>query len=389
VAAFLLGEWYQELQWYLLQFSDKSLQWEQCAALTAKLVASLQPPDDDADARQALYAIIPEVGPQLRELLSARAHDQQQLEQQVALIEQQHLLLLRGKTPIYAPFDLIANNDPWLSSSTTISSDLLARVDELTPGQWFLQRDPPLENHIKLVLKMDDTMQLLFVNRLGVKALQQSFEEFAYLLATSTVTALPGAPIAAQLLRQLLQQLIRHHAEQHRVREEALAQARQRTDAEARRRVEAKAKAIAEAKALAEAEAIAQANAAAQAQEAAQQARQQELARRQEALQQQQRGDSDQRLRAARQQAALLAIGSWVELHDELGQSQRLKLAVKLPSTGKLIFVDREGIRRAEMVNDQFAARLLDGSASILSQGPQFEDTLAKVVGGMRRDPQR
>lgn len=235
-------------------------------------------------------------------------------------------------------------------------------------------RDSDVELRIKLVLKMDDITQLLFVNRLGVKALQKSFEEFAYLLSVGAASQLPAAEHAGQALRGVLEQLAQRGLEQQHER----AEARRLADAEARRRIEAKAKASAEAKQLAEAQARA-------AEEALQRVRDDELLRRRE-LVGQQSGSDEQRLRAARQNAALLAVGSWVELRDEVGSAQRLKVAVKLPSSGKLILVDRDGIRSAEFERDAFAARLLDGSAQILNQGPKFEDTLAKVVDGMRRD---
>ena len=48
--------------------------------------------------------------------------------------------------------------------------------------------------------------------------------------------------------------------------------------------------------------------------------------------------------------------------------------------------VDREGLRRTELTHEQLVARLLDGSARVQSQGPQFEDTLARVVDSLRRD---
>jgi hypothetical protein len=252
-----------------------------------------------------------------------------------------------------------------------------------------LLRDTAAHLRIKLALKMDDTTQLLFVNRLGVKALQKSFEEFAYLLSVGAVTALPGADSARQLLRQVLEPLAQRGLEQQHER----AEARRHADADARQRIEAKAKAIAEAKRLAAAQALA-AEEALQRVHDEEQLRQRELLERQsELLEQQnelleqQRDDAEQRFRVARQSAALLPIGSWIELRDESGTAQRLKVAVKLPSSGKLILVDRDGIRRAEFERDAFAARLLDGSAQILQQGLKFEDTLAKVVGSMRRDP--
>lgn len=385
VTEFLQGEWYQELQWCLLQFGDNTPEWRQRSALTYKLVESLQDPGDDASQRQQLYQAIPEVGPELRAMLAARSHNQELLERQLAEIEHQHLLLLRGRTPNYVDFELIANRNPWLPPNTRISAELLARVNDITPAQWFLYRAEQPDQRIKLALKMEDTGQLLFVNRLGIKAVQPSFEEFAYLLSSGGAAALPGPQFAEQLLRQLLRQLVQRYEEQQRAasqaaaeRERAQAEAEARAAAEARHRAEAKAKAIAEAQALA----AAQARAAAEAEE---RAREQEQARRRAVLQQQDE-NREQRQRAARQSAALLSVGAWVELHDELGQTQRLKVAVKLPSSGKLIFVDNDGIRRAELTQESFAAGLLDGSARVLDAGTRFEDALAEVVNNLRRD---
>jgi hypothetical protein len=372
LADYLQREWFQELQWALLQFGADSPQWQQRALLTERLIDSLQPAHGDDQAQQRLYALIPEIGAEMAAMLAERAHDRASLEQQLALIEAQHLALLRGQSLAAADFQLIANNDPWLSTATTISASLLQKVAILAPGNWFVARDGE-DLRIKLVLKLDDSTQLLFVNRLGLKALQKSFEEFAYLLSVGAVVPLPD-DAARAALRQVLEELAQSGVLQQHER----AEARRQADIEARRRIEAKAKASAEAKVLAAAQAQAE-------EELAQRQRDDELARQRELLEEQQDIDQ-QRLREARQTAALLPIGSWVQLHDASGAEQRLKVAVKLPSSGKLILVDRDGVRRAEFERDVFAARLVDGSAQILKQGLKFEDTLAKVVDSMRRD---
>lgn len=420
VADYLQREWFQELQWALLQFGAASEQWQRRARLTERLVASLQPAGGDDEARQQLYALIPDVGAELSAVLDERSHDRNVLEQQLALIEAQHLLLLRGNEPHAADFQLIANNDPWLST-TTISASLLQRVAVLEPGNWFMLRDGADELRIKLVLKLDDSTQLLFVNRLGVKVLQKSFEEFAYLLSVGAAQQLPRPDCANEILRQIVARLLRNadHDEQER------AEARRLIDAEARLRIEAKAKALAEAQALAEALAEAEAAQRIREEQIAQEEeeRRQELARRDAQLQQertrqleaerQQREAEqealraasaaaaaltaapeeqpvapidEQRLRAARREAGLLPLGSWIELSDASGAKQRLKVAVKLPSSGKLILVDRDGVRQAEFERDAFASLLYEERARILNQGPKFEDTLARVVDSMRRD---
>jgi hypothetical protein len=385
ILAYMHDAWFRELQWCLLQFGEESAEWQSRIDLTGRLIESLQDPGDDIEQRQHLYALIPDVGAELRATLSTHAPESNVLEQQLALIETHHLALLKGRPLTAVPCKLITNDDPWADASTTISRDLLSQVETLELGTWFLLRDGDDEVRVKLVLKMDDTAQLLFVNRVGVKALQKTFEEFAYLLAIDNVAALPPADHARIALRQLLAQLAQRGVERQRARAENERQEREaklKAAEEAQRRWAAKEKALAEAAALA----AAQEEAALQARrEAEQRAREQEQLRR-HALQQEQIGDTEQRLRNARQHATLLAVGSWVEFYDEVGAAQRLKLAVKLPSSGKLIFVDREGVRRAEFERDIFAEKLIEGSAHVLDAGPQFEDTLARVVGGLRRD---
>lgn len=457
IVDYLQREWFQELQWALLQFGADSEQWRRRAQLTERLVDSLQPPDDgDEEARQQLYALIPEVGAELAALLDERAHDRALLEQQLAAIEGQHLLLLRGSTPPAADFQLIANDDPWLST-TTISASLLQRVAVLEPGSWFLLRDIDNGLRIKLALKLDDSTQLLFVNRLGVKSLQKSFEEFAYLLSVGAAVQLPGHDCARETLRELLTGLVqRSRADRDSAEAERQAEAE-----EARLRHEAREKAIAEARALAEAQAQAAAEEAAQREadererlareqqqreeerRALEQQRQRDLQLQEEQRQSEERRQreeqrqldeqrlreaehqrieaqrlregqeaeerrlraeqqreaapasapvapaapvDEQRLRAARREAGLLPIGSWLEFGAADGTTRRLKVAVKLPSSGKLILVDRDGVRQAEFERDALALLLCDGSARVLNQGPKFEDTLAKVVDSMRRD---
>jgi hypothetical protein len=375
MAAFVHAVWYPELQWVLQQHGEDSSQWRQRVQLTQRLIASVQDPGADPEARQRLYGLIPEVEAELRSALLERSHDSQATAGQLAQIELEHIALLKARPLPTAPFTLLASDDPWASSAMSISRDLLQQVAELPLGSEYYVRDGERDLRARLILKLEDTGQLLFVNRLGVKALQKSFEEFAYWLATAIVQPLPNPADSPQLLRPLLMQLLVRGERQTRAR----AEQREREQVELQRRQAAKEKALAEARALAAEEARV-------ARETEEKARDQELQRRREQTDEEYRGDASQRLRQARQIAAGLAIGSWVEFYDEFGAAQRVRLAVKLSSSGKLIFVDREGARRADCERDVFAARLRDGSVRVLDQGPQFEDTLARVVDSLRRD---
>lgn len=395
VVDWLQGEWFSELQWCLLQHGDEGAAWQRHAEITLLLVASLQPPTEENGGRQWLYTQIPRVSAGLRQLLTERTHNVAGTDAAMALIEQQHLQLLKGHAPTAAPFQLLSADNTWFAD-ISLSREMLARAKTLAPGQWFLLKEDSGDRRIKLILKQDESGQLLFVNQLGIKVLQISIEEFAYRLSAEMVQPLPlksPARAAFAELEAALEErrlaITNQNAKQRAEETAALLQrredVRQRVEAEARQRALAHAKAAAEARALAAAQAAAEATAAKQSAEDEAVARAQELVRKQRARARQ-ASDESQRQRLARQQATVLAIGHWIELHDEKGHLQRLKLAVKLQTSSRLIFVDREGVRRADLTRDQLIEALLAGSARIAEQGPQFEDTLARVVDGLRRD---
>ncbi len=413
---FLQGEWYQELQWCLLTHGEQSDAWQRRSSLTDALVASLQPPANDG-ARQPLYDLIAEVGPALRELLGQRIHDGARLDQQLGAIEQQHLRLLRGDTPQTAPYSLIDNPEQWLEA-TALSSELMAPLQQLAAGDWLLDSAAD-ERRIKLARKLEPWQQLLFVNRLGARVELLGAEALAFRLAVGDLRPLAAADCVDTVTQALLQQLIDGYQLQQRQRAEAqrLAEARERAEQQAQEaaaaatRERARQKALAEAAAAAARQAEAEAlRAAAEQQRLDEERRQREEALRQQALarqqaeQEQQRqqqareqeqarrlritatGDDEQRRREARRAISLLTVGDWLELRDELGNGQRLKLAVKLPSSGRLLLVDREGIKRADLTGDELIERLATGAATLLANAPRFEDTLARVVDGLRRE---
>jgi hypothetical protein len=412
---FLQGVWYQELQWCLLTHGEQSDEWQRRASLTDALVASLQPPADD-DARQPLYALIAEIGPQLRELLYQRSHDPSALDRQLAAIEQQHLRLLRGEAPESATYQLIDNRELW-PEAVALSSELLVPLQQLREGDWLLETSGG--RRLKLARRLEPWQQLLLVNRLGARAELLDVESAAFRLAIGDLRPLAGAHCVEQVTEELLQQLIDHLRLQQKRRAEAqrLAEARERAEQQLREEAETAAREQARQKALAEAAAAAARQAEADAQRAAaerqrlddeqrqrearqlqqaqaklqaeQEHQQRQLAREQEQarrLRVTAAAGDDQRRREARRAVSLLAVGDWLELRDEFGDSQRLKLAVKLPSSGRLLLVDREGIKRADLTGDELVEQLATGAATLLANAPRFEDTLARVVDGLRRD---
>ena len=62
-------------------------------------------------------------------------------------------------------------------------------------------------------------------------------------------------------------------------------------------------------------------------------------------------------------QALSMVVGDWIEFNDEFHNSSRAKLSWKSQVTGTYIFVNRKGIKVAELKVQDLATRLRLGAA--------------------------
>ena len=248
----------------------------------------------------------------------------------------------------------------------------MRRVRELHEGQWFTFTAGENSTRIKLVLKQEDTGQLLFTNRNGMKALEKRFDEFAYFMSTGAVKPLDSAAVFSTTLDRVVQAVIRDYARQRRATEEAIARA---AAAEAEREA-----AMARARSEAESPALAEARAEA--------ARQEEIRQHQleKARLVAERTENSALVADVQVQIARLAIGAWLTLPGDDGKSVEGKLAVRLASADKMIFVNRSGLKVGEYTTSQLVQLTVAGDCSIDDAGVEFEDTLARVVSGLRID---
>jgi len=79
-----------------------------------------------------------------------------------------------------------------------------------------------------------------------------------------------------------------------------------------------------------------------------------------------------------------LPIGSWIEMM-ETGKPQRCKLAARIPAVGKLIFVNRSGVKVAEYTRPGLAVALRRGSVRLLDDAALFDRALESVISNLRR----
>jgi len=389
ISEFLQGPWCDSLQLMLIQHGIESDQWQRACKITETLIWTLQPveleeieeEDEKAEqkeakneeTRQRLYRIIEHLPNEIHELLVALKHHTDKAEAALSDIEMEHIKIMSGQKPVYKEFTLLDCEEDLFSGLTTISKSLLNRVSKLEPGQWFFHEDGRDQaTRIKLALKLDDIHQLLFTNRNGLKALQKSFEEFAYHLSSAAAKPLTSKAVISSTLKATLQQIV----SEHQIKRKKLQQAKQQSVKEQSAKEAARIKELEEAKALAIEKQAAE-------KKRAEKARQEQL---QSAREEAEKAENVEKLQAAKERVQSLNANAWLKLPDSDGSLLECKLVVKLAAADKFIFANRSGIKTGEFSADQLAQLLATDNAEILDEGAEFEDTLAKVVTGLRQD---
>lgn len=354
--------------------------------------------DDIEVSDQFLYQQIPLV---IAELERSAGHPVNNPQAYQQLVEQLHLHLMAAiqKQPLdnslFAPLAYTHSQ----SNTTQVPHSLLKQTEQLHPGDWFIFHGENHENlRCKLALKNSDVDQLLFVDHAGRKVMIKSHKDFA--LCLSTGIARPLAPVAVQQLmetclnpwieranqgvqaqlllqKQKAEQLVKALIAQQQAAAEAAALAR--AEAEARTQAQLEARRAAARKAMAEARALADEQRRREAEQAAEAERlriEQAAAAAAETLARQQ---------SAQQAVSNLQVGAWLDIQQGT-ETRRAKLSVIIAATGKYIFADQVGRKVAELNREQLQDLVVQEQVKILRNGDNFEDQLAKVIRGLRRD---
>lgn len=256
----------------------------------------------------------------------------------------------------------------WLTPAE-VQPDILASVK----GQWFVEGEGHDEQRRFLLTLLEESGEVLWTNGYGVRMGVLPWEQFYASLKAGRIRPLPPltgfGTVAEDTLKALLkvvesQRVKRQHAAQaardraeklrqdrEAARQEAEAQRRQAAEVEARRQAEEKQRKDDEAAAL----------------------HAEDLRRREQ---------------QATEQVDSLKLGGWIALTREnsTGESaeQRLKLAVRINASRKLVFVDRLGLNRTELQVSALVAEVVAGRARMLGGSAEFDETLSRVVGRIR-----
>lgn len=394
---FFKTHWIKEFRLYLIKTPDHSAQVQRWSRLLKTMVWIFKS-DHDETTQQKRFNLIPQLVPELTKAFNEIAPHFSGGEPAMAAIERAQIVILQGGNPECERIEPLPQPEGIDGVTTVVSQQLLERVDNLQVGQWFkIKSESGASNQMtearhKLALISPDIKQLLLVNRNGQKTLQVSKAEFAVLLSTQSASVIEDTLIFEEALGTVLSELQQRFddskaslaadklAREEKARSIALEKAKQ----EAQRRLQEAAQKAAAQKARDEAEKLAR-----QQEEARLLAEQEQKLAEQEAQLAEQKNQQEAKAIETRKAKLLvdsLGIGTWLSLPNTDGEAVKVKLAVKMNSTGKFIFVDGVGVKVVEYLRAELIELVLEQKLEVVEQGGQFEDRLAKVVQGLRRE---
>lgn len=283
-------------------------------------------------------------------------------------IEEIMVARLRGTPVDLAPVGNFTYEPRWLNPTPIDSAEV--RPYE---GLWFVEGEDEAQQRQFFFAYLEEAQEILWTNGEGVKLGLMSWHDFRDSIARGRLQSLPPINHFGDVVSDTvgkLEQVLRKQVEKRR---------------EARAKAEAQAAKVREERAMAEQK---------RQEEEARRAAEEAEARAREEAEERAREEAEQtrlkkeRLDMARRQVDALKLGNWIavaaDAADPSQEARKLKLAVRLNATGKLVFVDRLGLNRTEMVADALVEAIAGGQARVMSSEAEFEDTLSRVVGRIR-----
>lgn len=372
ILTFVLETWMPLLRQVALTTGTGNEDWRHASKLLEWLVWVGDPALSDRD-RDRLYHVGEQLGDKLNDVW-LRINQKPLPETALQSLEVELMVRLRGESPSLVaaisssrPFEF---DSQWLTEPV-VDADRLAGLE----GHWLVEGEGHSEQRRFFLGLLSETAEVLWTNGFGVKLAVTPWADLTAGLDQDVYRRLPELNSFGTVLGETVSALSRVLTSQRQQREKAAAAARARAEQLRREK-----------------------------QQAEDQRRQEEAARIAEQERQQEQAEAqrlqDEAEAQRRRQAALRAeaevrvdaikLGGWIvregtpDTTSATEAPQRLKLAVRLNATRKLVFVDRLGLNRVEFQVSELVDRVLSGEIRVLSQSAEFDDTLTRVVGRLR-----
>lgn len=368
VGRFILDTWFGLLKQAVLEGGVEGESFRHGSKLLEWLVW-LGDPSLSGKDQERLYHVGEQIGDRIHQVWN-RVFATPLPEDALAGIDGVLVSLLRGELPELAEALPASGQFSWNSAwlePCVVDADSVAKAE----GRWYVQGEGSEQQRRYFFAFLEDSAEILWTNGAGVKLGLQAWPEFESALAEGGLRSLPDLTPFGKVLEDTVNVLARVSDKQVKQREQAAREARERAEALRRKRAAAE-----NARREQEAE---------QAAERERQQRQAEKQRLDDERAEQERL-RQQKLLLARKQVAAIKLGGWIILEpDESGaEPLRLKLAVRINASRKLVFVDRLGLNRREFFEGPLADAVAAGRIRVLGAAAEFDDTLSRVVGRIR-----
>ena len=361
---------------------------------------------------QLLYDQIPLVLAELEQSLQLPNSNTQAYTHLIEQLNRRLMDAIQKQPQECSLFPALANPGAQSNTHTHIPKTLLQQIESINVGDWLIVNGESVNGEsvngvrtdnirCKLALKNSAIDQLLFVDHTGRKVMNKNSKDFALCLSTGIARPLPMhdldamihshlQPLVERANRSVQAQLLLQKSKAEQVVRALIAQQqaaaaaaeRERLTEQARIEAQLEARRAAARKAMMEARALADEKMRRDAEQAAEAERLRIEQAESEAAE-----NTAKQLQAT-QSIRELQVGAWLEISSELNATEKLraKLSVIISSTGKYIFADQFGRKLAEYTREQLIALMVQDQLKILRNGDNFEDQLAKVIRGLRRD---
>jgi hypothetical protein len=277
---------------------------------------------------------------------------------------------LRGETPDLVPALPPPDKFSWDSSWLALETVPEEAYREFQ-FKWFVEGEGVSEQRRFFLALLEDTQEVLWTNGSGVKLGLLSWTRFIADFDRQLLRRLPPITPFGQVLAETVTALSTVLERQMQQRRKAAEDARLRAETLRKEKEQVEQKRAEE--------------------QAAKEAEKEQQRLRAEARQQADEEAETERLRVETEAAARtlvegIKLGGWVvvENRESPKEPQRLKLAVRINASRKLVFVDRLGLNRREFIEDALIEEVVAGNIRVLGASAEFDDTLSRVVGRIR-----
>lgn len=368
---FIHGPWRDALLRTLVLHGHNSKDWISAMRLMDKLVFCMSPADDETQTQQK-YKLAPSIRPSLEKHLQNTSNDAEKSHWLDEIENQLQQILMGNETAMESAPRLTSIEVDGVTAC--VSSAISQQIAQLSLGQWVLYKtESGNVTRGKLAIIDDEAQQLLFVNLMGAKRFIKSTDEFAYALNSKKIQLLSSMNLFSNLLTRSVELFIKRHND-HKNQADGAADP---TTQEILKRQSAE-------KALAEVQKL-QALEGEQTKPAVHPAKIKPAHTAPvEAKSAVPLAPGD--LQHVEAEVNSLVIGSWLSMKNRLGELMPCKIAVIYASTGRMIIVDKCGMRVGEFHRPELVQRIMQGEASILEKNDSFESSLARVIQTLRKD---